>query len=816
MAKKLNALLMLGAVAAMLASCGSKVDYETFEIKDNAYINMAGSSKTYTGKNTYKSYISTALKSLNTATTMSAENGQHIANFVDGLLENDSYGRLKKALAEKIIRNEAYTKYKFYIRGNELGRGTADPIQWLKWDGTQYNDRVAGPQVVTGDDFVTAAKYVLDARNQSDCYYLPAMFIKGGYEYWAYTYALYLDGQGTINAKTKTQLAQCVNQFAKQYGNLELNVTAANIDEIASGSRIGIHSGIETDAETGVEYYYVEYELEKPASYFPSVLTYTPFMPINDNFVKNYVGGITQYGSGSKERFLYCGAFLLDEWNASGTLVYKKNTKYWDAKNVHLDKITYNLLADEVNEDFVRKEYENGTIDSFGVSQTDEEGWKKYVTGSNNEGSIENPVNSDVYSREIDTVDSTFYTQLNVNRREWDKTSPLTEEENKVANAAIKINAVRDLLLNGVDLTVYNERYGLTGDLRDQYQMWTFIPKGFVEDSTNGGKDYIEYLYEEYSEQYGMPIEEVRELLKQGQLPANYDATKQTKELAAKAIAAVEYWKAQGPITYKVDGKSVTKAINFPIKFEYLGLNFDSKQSVYDSKWIERFNETVNACTTNSANKTADLPMCAGNKYPYFEIVKNEKVTAANYTELGQKGAYHLYVVGWGADYADPLTYLNTLTTGGDMSGYAGIQSEVPDYINEFDENNAVLSGTRKDNMLDVYDQLVADGAATTNNLTQRYTTFAKAEVELIFNVHIMAPNYMQGQGWAVTVSRLAGYETPSAAYGLSSYKLKGVYALTEAMNGHDRKLAKQKFEANKKLALDGTSDEDIYDSVIA
>ncbi|MCH5172094.1 MAG: hypothetical protein J1F31_04655 [Erysipelotrichales bacterium] len=806
MKKKWNNLLVLGAVVAMLTACGSK-KVETFKIENNEYI-----PSTYTGKAEYTSYIATGLKSLNTALTMSAENGTHIANFVDGLLENNSYGRLSKALAEKVFVDDAYSKYKFYIRGNEEGKGTADPIEWLKWDGTQYVDRVAGAQYVTGEDFVTAAKYVLDARNQSDCYYLPAMFIKGGYEYWAYTYALYLESIGQIKLNNNNAtIANYINEFAKQYGNLDLNVTGSMVPTIASGENIGVHAGKEVDAESGVEYYYVEYILENPAPYFPSVLTYTPFLPINDNFVQHVIGGITQYGVGTKERFLYCGAYLLDTWDPSGTLVYKKNNKYWDEKNVHIKKITYNLLPDNTNDDFIRREYEKGTIDSFGVSQTDAVGWEKYVTGKNNEGSIENPVNSDVYSREIDTVDSTFYTQLNVNRRTLGSSSPISKDDNENANAAIKINAVRELLLDGVDYTIYNQRYGLTENLRDQYQMWTFIPKGFVEDTN--GKDYIEYVYEAYAKRFGMDIEEVRKLLKQGQLPEDYDPEANTKKLAAKAKAAVEYWKAQGPINYVVNKQSKSQTIDFPIRFEYLGLNFDAKQSVWDSQWIEKFNETVNACTTNKDKISDQLTLCKGGKYPYFEIVKNEKVTATNYSDLGQAGDYHLYVIGWGADYADPLTYLNTMTTGGDMSGYAGTQSEVPDYINEYDSEGNVISGTRKDNMLDVYDDLVARGAATRNNTTQRFELFAEAEVELLFNVHLMSPDYMSGQGWSVSVSRLAGYETPSAAYGLSSYKLKGVYALTTAMGGADRKAAKAKFEANKKAALAGTSDEDIYEN---
>ena len=100
MNKKSKILFMLVTAGTVLAGCNNRVQYETFDIVDNAYI-----PSTYKGKSLYRAYIATPLKSLNTPLTMSAENAQHIANFVDGLLENDSYGRLSKALAEKVFVN---------------------------------------------------------------------------------------------------------------------------------------------------------------------------------------------------------------------------------------------------------------------------------------------------------------------------------------------------------------------------------------------------------------------------------------------------------------------------------------------------------------------------------------------------------------------------------------------------------------------------------------------------------------------------------------------------------------------------------------
>ena len=76
-----------------------------------------------------------------------------------------------------------------------------------------------------------------------------------------------------------------------------------------------------------------------------------------------------------------------------------------------------------------------------------------------------------------------------------------------------------------------------------------------------------------------------------------------------------------------------------------------------------------------------------------------------------------MIVVGWGADYADPLTYLNTNVTGGDMSSYSGTQSAVPDYI--VNEDGTV---EYKANMLSTYDNYVDSGAAQTTDSVQRFS----------------------------------------------------------------------------------------------
>lgn len=781
MKKQVRNILVSLSALAMLASCGGGGNGAIFEIKNNPYI-----PDTYEGKDTYNALLATPLKSLNTATTMSAENSQHIANFVDGLVENDSFGRLKKALATSVKSNKVGDEYTFTIRKN---------IPWLTSTGEQYVANVQGRKVkqeVTAHDFVFGVKSSLDFRNYSDCYYLPAMFVKNGYKYWAYTVALdykarYEEDRNpmyNVNAgwDTDAGMAEGATRFGSMLSGTDIVVTEDEIKGLSDFSSVGVRA---KDDHTAV------YTLEDPAPYFVSALTYTPFLPINENFIKEI--GFDAYGEGN-DTFLYNGAYYLSLWDEKN-IVYKRNPEYWDKENVHLNTITYNIISTgDLPDDYVRKQFEDGKVDAFGISNTDTNGWNTYITGPDGTGTIEEPYSGDVYSREIDTVDSTFYLTLNMKHKKGDG-SELSQKDIDNANNAMSLQAVRKLLTNGLDYQMYNRRYGLAAGYENQYQMWTYIPKKFVEDDS--GKDYAEYYYEAYEEKYGLEKGKAAEILKQGSIAhqnfvdgVEYDSFEaKMKALAEDAKKAVELAKAKGI------------NISFPIKFEYLGLNWDAKESGYDAEWIERFNEAANGCTTNLKHETDDLPWVKN--YPYFEIVQNKRVSEDTYTDWGQQGYFHLYVVGWGPDYADPLTYLNTMVKGGDMGRYNGTNTTdaVDNYVMNNDKTDLV-----KSDLLEHYSDTVASGKEIVDNVPSRYSYFAQAELELLTELCIMKPLYMNGQGWSITVSKLAGYETPTASYGLSSYKLKGIYSLTTVMGGADRKAAKAKYEADKAKALQDKS----------
>lgn len=88
----------------------------------------------------------------------------------------------------------------------------------------------------------------------------------------------------------------------------------------------------------------LEVTLETPIAYFSSLMSFVSFFPQNEAFVTE-MGD--RYGT-SSETTLTNGPFLLTEWDSAldENWNYEKNPTYWDAENVHLTKITNQVIKE--------------------------------------------------------------------------------------------------------------------------------------------------------------------------------------------------------------------------------------------------------------------------------------------------------------------------------------------------------------------------------------------------------------------------------------------------------------------------------------
>ena len=116
----------------------------------------------------YRTLYSGEITSLNYLTTATANEFALAANVIDTLVEYNNFGEIQPSLALSWEYDAANLTYTFKLR---------EDAKWVKADGTVYAD-------VTANDFVAAAKYILDAKNASSTANIFYGVIKGAEEYY--------------------------------------------------------------------------------------------------------------------------------------------------------------------------------------------------------------------------------------------------------------------------------------------------------------------------------------------------------------------------------------------------------------------------------------------------------------------------------------------------------------------------------------------------------------------------------------------------------------------------------------------------------
>ena len=104
-------------------------------------------------------------------------------------------------------------------------------------------------------------------------------------------------------------------------------------------------------------------ELEVPVSFFPSLMYFPAFYPINEEFYTSLEEGT--YGT-SPETYLCNGAFVLESYTpGTANLTLKKNETYWDADRVQLTGIEYQVVGSSDN---ALTAFKTGALDLVTIS----------------------------------------------------------------------------------------------------------------------------------------------------------------------------------------------------------------------------------------------------------------------------------------------------------------------------------------------------------------------------------------------------------------------------------------------------------------
>ena len=309
--KKLIALMLALVLSLSLVACGNKAGND----KKPEESKQPGTSQgtEVEGEAIYRTLYSGEVTTLNYLITGTTNELTIAANVVDCLVEYDNYGNIEPALATEWSSNDDATVWTFKIR---------EGVKWVDKDGKEVAE-------VTANDWVTSIRYACDANNDSSTQYLLSR-ISGAdayYEWTAYQMALATAKDGVDENGNPVKII--VDEDGKE--EILEEVPEAKLEDI----------GVKA-----INDYTLEFTLDDPCAFFLSTVSFGPMMPTYEPF-------LTQCGDKfgtSNEYLLYCGAFILSDFQPQQQRVLTKNASYWEPECVYLDKIvqTYNAEASTV------------------------------------------------------------------------------------------------------------------------------------------------------------------------------------------------------------------------------------------------------------------------------------------------------------------------------------------------------------------------------------------------------------------------------------------------------------------------------------
>lgn len=465
----------------------------------------------------------------------------------------------------------------------------------VKWTDSQGRE----VDTVKADDFVAGMQHMCDAQ--------------GGLEY----------------------LVQGVIKNASQYIS----------GEITDFDEVGVKA---------VDDYTVEYTLEKPCSYFETMLGYTIFMPMSRSYYQSQGGKFGaeydssaadyQYGKDSNS-IAYCGPYLVTNATAKNTIVFKLSDSYWNKDNVNIKTLTW-LYNDQSDVTKMYTDAKAGTVDYVNLNTSTMETAKS-------EGLY------DQYAVVSDTDATSFMAFYNINRTATananDGTTAKTtksDEEIQRTNKAMQNVHFRRAISFAADRGAYNAQQ-VGEDLKYTSLRNTFTPGYFVSlskdttiqingtDTTFPAGTYYGEIVQKQIDADGVKI---KVWDAENKTSDGFDGWYNPENAVEELNTAIEELAEEG----------ITIDESNPIQIEY---PYPSAVEVYTNK-------------ANSYKKSVEAALGGKVVINLVDAVDMDGwYYAGYYVNYGYEQNYDVYdVSGWSPDFGDPCSYLDTMLP--DYEGY--------------------------------------------------------------------------------------------------------------------------------------------------
>ena len=402
--------------------------------------------------------------------------------------------------------------------------------------------------------------------------------------------------------------------------------------------------------------YTLQITLTTDIPYFESMLTYSTFMPMNAKFFESQGGvfGKTKFKSASKrasykygkssadnnvDTILYNSAYRCTKITDGNQIVFEKNANYYDADSVIVTSIDYKYSdssdTDQYFKDVLAGTYTGCTLSSDLMAKAKEQNY------------------FDDYAYQTSPQATTYFLGYNLNRKNYGKDSSKELQSSKLDSDTEQAKT-REALLNKNFRKAMSYAWSkktwngisTTEDLASTSLRNMLVSPSFVETSeevTIDGKtwsagtvygDMVQY----YLDQINNDGVQVQDGVDGWYLPSK------AEEYWAKAKEELgEAFFEDGPVQIDIINYSTSSTL--------------SSQAQYYKKAIEE---------------------AFGDEYVTVNILNTTNMSdynnASYYGESSDDMNYDLFWgSGWGADYGDPLTYLNSLSEDGYMTKVIGL-----------------------------------------------------------------------------------------------------------------------------------------------
>ncbi len=558
------------------------------------------------------------------------------------------------AWAKAFLEEKGYTLKDSYTLGY-----SSDPQTW---------DVLATSQAADSEAIVNT----YDGLYEYDCENVlkPALaesYEKGtvevdGKTYYTYTFKIksglnWVDSQGKVVAPIKADdFVAGMQHMLDAQGGLEYLVQGliVNASEYIDGvvtdfAEVGVKA---TDDTTLV------YTLEYDAPYFMTMLGYGVFAPMSRTYYESKGGQFGadydttaetySYGK-TPDDIAYCGPYRVTNATAENTIKFEANDAYWNKDGITMKTITW-LFNDGKEATKAYDDMKAGVIDGCGL----------------NASSLEKARTEDMfddYAYVSATDATTFGGFYNVNRAAYANVnnpdqakSEQTDADKTRATAALRNVHFRRAISFALDRGAYNaqtvgEELKLTS-LRNSYTPGNFV---FLEEEVtvkiNGtdktypaGTNYGQIMQDQIDAD-GVKIKVWDPAADDGAGSSDgFDGWYNVENAVEELNKAIEELAAIG----------IEVSADNPI---YLDLPYYSGSESYKNRAVAYQKCIADAFGGKVVLKLVDCP------------TSKEWYYAGYYTNTGAEANYDVYdVSGWGPDYGDPQTYLDTMLP--DYAGY--------------------------------------------------------------------------------------------------------------------------------------------------